>query len=104
MAPHRIPVLLAGLAALAMLAGCLPAPGVHEILLVSAGGQYQLDGRVVAREQLQQVLAGERQRFQDLLVEVRPSPQADMEAVKFSIQAVRSAHARLAFTHDESRG
>ena len=97
------PFLPSALLSLAMLAGCMPDPGAHEILLISADGQYQLDGRPVAREQLAQVLAGERQRLQDLLVEVRPSPQASLDAVKFSIQAVKSAHARLAFTHDESR-
>lgn len=94
---HR-PLLLAGQVPLAMLAGCLPAPGVHEVLQISADGQYQLDGRSVAREQLRQVLAQEQQRVKTLLIELHPSPEAGMEAVNFSIQAVKSAHARLAFT------
>lgn len=100
---RHLPLLLLALLPLAMLAGCMPAPGVHEILLISADGQYQLDGRIVAREQLAQMLTRERERLQDLQVEVRPSPRADLDAVKFSIQAVKSAQARLAFTHDESR-
>ncbi len=81
-----------------ILAGCMPQAGVHEVLQISADGQYRLEGQVVSRQQLLSTLVEEQQRVPALQVELRPSPRADMEAVQFAVQAIRSAHASLAFT------
>ena len=88
----------AGLSMALMLAGCMPQAGVHEVLQISADGQYRLKGQSVSRPQLLSTLVEEQQRIPTLQVELRPSPRAEMEAVQFAVQAIRSAHAGLAFT------
>lgn len=88
----------AGLSMALMLAGCMPQAGVHEVLQISADGQYQLAGQAVSRPQLLSTLVKEQRRIPALQVELRPSPRADMEAVQFAVHAIRSAQAGLAFT------
>ena len=88
----------AGLSMALILAGCMPQAGIHEVLQISADGQYRLEGQAVARPQLPSTLLEEQRRVQALQVELHISPRADMAAVQFAVQAIRSAHAGLAFT------
>lgn len=88
----------AGLGMALILAGCMPQAGVHEVLQISADGQYWLEGQAVSRQQLLSTLVEEQRRVPALQIELHPSPRADMEAVQFAVQAIRSAHAGLAFT------
>ena len=81
-----------------VLSGCMPQAGVHEVLQISADGQYRLEGQAVPKPQLLSTLVEEQGRVQALQVELRLSPRADMEAVQFAVHAIQSAHAGLAFT------
>lgn len=81
-----------------VLSGCMPQAGVHEVLQISADGQYRLEGKAVPKPQLLSTLVEEQGRAQALQVELRLSPQADIEAVQFAVHAIQSAHAGLAFT------
>jgi biopolymer transport protein ExbD len=81
-----------------VLSGCMPQAGMHEVLQISEDGQYRLEGKTVPRPQLLSTLIEEQRRLRTLQVELRPSPRADMEAVRFAVQAIQSAHAGLAFT------
>lgn len=81
-----------------VLSGCMPQAGVHEVLQISADGQFLLEGKAVPKPQLLSTLAQEQGRVQTLQVELRLSPRADMEAVQFAVHAIQSAHAGLAFT------
>ena len=81
-----------------VLSGCMPQAGVHEVLQISAEGQYRLEGKVVPRPQLLSTLVEEQRHVRALQVELHLSPRADMEAVQFAVHAIQSAHAGLAFT------
>lgn len=87
-----------------VLSACsLPTPAAREVLQISANGQYTLQGQSVGREQLQDTLAQDRRRASTLLVELRPSPHAEMATVLYAVHAVESAHARLAFADGTDR-
>ena len=82
-----------------VLSGCMPQAGIHEVLQISADGQYRLEGKAIPKPQLLSTLVEEQGRVQALLqVELRISPRAGMEAVQFAVHAIQSAHAGLAFT------
>ncbi len=91
-------LLPAGLSIAVALSGCMPQAGVHEVLQISADGQYRLEGKAVPRPQLLSKLADEQRHVRALQVELHLSPRADMEAVQFAVHAIQSVHAGLAFT------
>lgn len=86
------------LALCAGLAACSPPPpGVHEVLKISAQGEYTLNGVPVAKDQLHATLVAEQARVKDLFAEIVASPEAEMSAITFALDTLKSVNARIAF-------
>ena len=89
---------LAALAAAAALAGCyMPGAQRHAELRIAADGSYRFNGQAVAAGELTARIAAVRQSGSDLVVQIEPSASADLAAVRQAVEAVKSAHARVAF-------
>jgi len=91
-----LPVLCA-----ALLSACgLPTPAVHAELRVSESGAYEFDATPVSAAALPGVLMARHALVPTLLVQVRASPHANIEAVRQAVLAAKLAHVRLAFANE----
>ncbi len=85
------------------LAGCyMPPPAPHAVVHVSAQGEYTLDGKPVAPGELEAAVAARAASAPKLVVEIHASPEADVAVVEEAVQAIRRAHARVAFARDDA--
>ena len=101
----RCPALgwLGALGACAVLASCyMPSAQQHAELRIAADGSYRFNGQAVAAGELSARIAAVRQSGSDLVVQIEPSADADLAAVRRAVEAVKSAHARVAFAADAS--
>ena len=89
---------LAALAAAAALAGCyMPGAQRHAELHVAADGSYRFNGHAVTAPALGAAIAAVKRPGSDLVVQIEPSSSADLGAVRQAVEAVKAAHARVAF-------
>ncbi|MFO1217233.1 MAG: hypothetical protein U1E89_02505 [Burkholderiaceae bacterium] len=87
---------IAGL--VAALAGCYEARRAdHATLEISAAGEYRLQGRSVAAPALQAAVQAVPHGGANLVVEIKASPRAEVSSVQAAVQAVKAAHAQVAF-------
>jgi biopolymer transport protein ExbD len=89
--------------AAAALTGCyMPGAQRHAELRIAADGSYSFNGQAVAASELSARIAAARQQGADLVVQVEASANADLAAVRRAVEAVKSAHARVAFAAEAS--
>lgn len=97
---HPTALRLLPLLALVGLTACrTPDPVTHATLGIGDDGQYTFQHQPVARAQLVATVQKAKQENDSLLVDVEVTPKTDMAAIQFALDAIRSAHARVAFAH-----
>ena len=79
----------------------MPTPAAHSVLHVSPAGAYTLDGKAGDAAELAAAIGARHASTPDLVVEIHASPAASSAAVNAAVQAIRLAHARVAFARDE---
>lgn len=102
---HSTPLRWLALVALVGLSACrAPDPAAHATLGISDNGQYTFKHQPVERAQLATTLQKAKHDNDSLLVDVEVTPQTDMAAIQFALDAIRAAHARVAFAHPVDSG
>jgi biopolymer transport protein ExbD len=97
---HPTALRLLPLVAWVALSACrTPDPVAHATLGIGGDGQYTFKHQAVERHQLASALQKAKQENDSLLVDVEVTPKTDMAAIQFALDAIRSAHARVAFAH-----
>jgi hypothetical protein len=101
MSDHRVLNRLFLACCAAALTGCiLPDPVTHAVLRVSPIGGYELDGVAVSAALLAGAVSAKRVAARSLVLEVRASPEAGIDAIRLAVRAAAHAQARIAFARD----
>ena len=89
-------------AAVAALGAChVPPPVARSTLHIAATGEMTLDGKMVAPSELQAALEARKAASSELEVEVRASPDANINRVQAAIESSRRAHVRVSFARED---
>jgi biopolymer transport protein ExbD len=75
----------------------MPGAQRHAELRIAADGSYRFNGQAATLTELSARIAAAGQPGGDLVVQIEPSASADLAAVRRAVEAVKAAHARVAF-------
>lgn len=78
----------------------MPRPQQHAELRIAADGSYTFNAAAVPREQLPSAVLAAKHPAADLVVQIEPVPAASVDSIRAAVEAVKSAHARVAFQHE----
>ena len=99
---HRLVQSVVVSAVISLACGCSsPAPQVIVKLEVSEFGTYSVDGHVVERTALKEVLVAKRESGKRLLVHIIPSSRAKYEAVEAAAKAAQDSGASIGVVGNE---
>jgi hypothetical protein len=75
----------------------MPKPVSHAVLDLSATGQFALDGHAIRAQDLPAALLARHPGGARLIVDIRPSPCADITVINQAVHLVRQGLGVVAF-------